>query len=383
MAVSLSSADSRLEGGNVAGQVLLGGVYVPYPMLGLGCSSGIRYEHVQTAIQNGYRLFDTAQAYVWGYHEDEVGNAVADSGLDREEFYLQTKIHPEDLGYQATLRAFNMSLQRLRSDYVDSLLLHKPRCWEGACQKTPEGTWQDSWRALEELYDKKLVRAIGICDVDQAIFAELMHQRIKPHVIQNWVDPFHQDRDMRRLCKDNGVVFQGYSTMGPQWVHFKGFSTNPVLTSPVVLAIAEKHRRSPSQVVLRWATQRGVAVIPASRNSGRQIENFNSLDFDLIEEDLQAIDDMDGRVPQAPHRVDTQPTVTFVNYLQDTVEAYWVNGKQKVQVGSVGAGGRDLSISTHVGHQFVFESPNKQIVGSFTVADGQTKQRHELRSDEL
>eukprot|EP00980_Cylindrotheca_fusiformis_P006198 scaffold1327_cov124-Cylindrotheca_fusiformis.AAC.2 len=162
---------------------------IQIPLIGLGCASGVRYRHVKSALQLGYQFLDTAQAYQWGYHEDEVGKALneflqttdQDTGAN---VFLQTKIHPEDLGYEATTKAVHKSLERLHG-HVDSVLIHKPRCWEGACTRTPEGTWQDSWRALEDLYDQGLIRAIGICDVDERLLQQLLRQRIKPHIIQS------------------------------------------------------------------------------------------------------------------------------------------------------------------------------------------------------
>merc|ERR1719336_3153553 len=136
------------------------------PLVGLGCSSGLKKNHVMSALDVGYRHLDTAMAYQWGYTEHDVGDAVVESNVERSEISIQSKIHPEDLGYKSTIEAFNVSLTRLKTDYVDSMLLHKPRCWEGACTKTPEGTWQESWKALEEMYDMGKARAIGICDVD-------------------------------------------------------------------------------------------------------------------------------------------------------------------------------------------------------------------------
>eukprot|EP00747_Dinoflagellata_sp_TGD_P103227 gnl/TRDRNA2_/TRDRNA2_168898_c1_seq3.p1 gnl/TRDRNA2_/TRDRNA2_168898_c1~~gnl/TRDRNA2_/TRDRNA2_168898_c1_seq3.p1 ORF type:complete len:231 (+),score=32.08 gnl/TRDRNA2_/TRDRNA2_168898_c1_seq3:62-754(+) len=157
------------------------------PLVGLGCSSGIRQAHVLSALELGYRHFDTAQAYRWGYQEHEVGNAVSESGIRREDIFLQTKIDPEDLGYEETKKAFLTSLKRLRSSYLDSVLIHKPRCWEGACSRVPAGTWHDSWKALEEFYEAGMVRAIGICDVDDGLLDELLQKKHKPHIIQNWM----------------------------------------------------------------------------------------------------------------------------------------------------------------------------------------------------
>ena len=239
------------------------------PLVGLGCASGVRQAHIISALEIGYRFFDTAQSYHWGYHEDEVGKALRHVPLDDSDpVFVQTKIHPEDLGYNATLQAVNVSLKRLGVPFIDSVLIHKPRCWPGACQRDPEGSWQDSWRALEELVDAGVIGAIGICDVDDRLLDELLKQRIKPHIIQNWMDPFRQQTHIRDRCQQEGILFQGYSTLGTQWVHHRGYDINPVLNSPVLLGIAEKYGVGVAQVVINWAAQvHGVSVLPASTNA--------------------------------------------------------------------------------------------------------------------
>jgi diketogulonate reductase-like aldo/keto reductase len=155
------------------------------PLIGLGCASGVRYQHVKSALKEGYTFLDTAQSYNWGYHEDEVGEALSAANTNtQQKVFVQTKIHPEDLGYDATTSAVHRSLHRLNG-HLDSVLIHKPRCWPGACTKEPDGTWQDSWRALEDLYDQGVIKAIGICDVDNGLLNQLLKQRIKPHIIQS------------------------------------------------------------------------------------------------------------------------------------------------------------------------------------------------------
>ena len=126
---------------------------------------------------------------------------MAASGVPRESVFLQTKVDPQELGYAPTLAASAASLRRLRTDYVDSLLIHKSRCWEGACKGQPAGTWQESWRALEQLHASGQARAIGICDVDDALLDELLRQRVRPHLVQNWMDPLHQDTHVRRRLR--------------------------------------------------------------------------------------------------------------------------------------------------------------------------------------
>ncbi|CAK9032774.1 Uncharacterized oxidoreductase Mvan_2161 [Durusdinium trenchii] len=286
------------------------------PLVGLGCASGVRQSHVSAALEIGYRLFDTAQAYQWGYHEDEVGEAV--QHMPRQEIFLQSKIHPEDLGYTSTLSAFKVSLQRLKTDYLDVMLtlclrvkisrssqlqeehrqpwqsLHKPWCWPGACSRQPEGTWKDGWRALEELHGLGQALAIGICDVDMDLLEELLQQRQKPHIIQNWMDPFHQDKLVRRKCQEEGIQYQAYSTLGTQWVYFKGYEVNPVFSNLVLQEIAQFHNRTVAQVVLNWAVHRGISIIPASKDPTRQRSNFHSFDFTLAQEQMDAIDALDG-----------------------------------------------------------------------------------------
>eukprot|EP00747_Dinoflagellata_sp_TGD_P029112 gnl/TRDRNA2_/TRDRNA2_133697_c0_seq2.p1 gnl/TRDRNA2_/TRDRNA2_133697_c0~~gnl/TRDRNA2_/TRDRNA2_133697_c0_seq2.p1 ORF type:complete len:476 (+),score=63.18 gnl/TRDRNA2_/TRDRNA2_133697_c0_seq2:77-1504(+) len=275
---------------------------VSYPVLGLGSSKGVKHDAVVAALEFGYRLIDTAQAEFYAYREDEVGSAVAGSGLPRGEVFLQTKISPTALGYENTRSSFNKSLRNLQTKYIDSLLIHKPSC---SGRGLPEeycigaGTWQDSWRALEDLYDEGLVRAIGMCDVSLDIFQELMQQRVKPHVIQNWMDPFHQDRQIRDLSTKHGVLYQAYSSTGPQWMEQRHYKENPVVRDSTLQLMALGHGRSVVQVLLRWATQQGVAVIPASRKRARLAENLASLDFNLTSAEMRKIDSMDGKdLPQ-------------------------------------------------------------------------------------
>merc|ERR1712224_202733 len=161
------------------------------------------------------------------------------------------------------------------------MLIHKPYCWEGACAKKAEGTWHDSWKALEEFYKAGLVRAIGICDVDDKLLDELLKKEIKPHIIQNWMDPFRQDKRMRERCKHEGIQYQAYSTLGAQWLHFKGWSESPVLTSPVLREISNRYSKTVAQIVINWATRHGVAILPASKQEQRQQSNLDSFGFEL------------------------------------------------------------------------------------------------------
>lgn len=355
---------------------------ISMPLLGLGCASGVRKSHVATALETGYRLLDTAQAYRWGYHEDEVGSALteflADDKNDRNLVFVQTKVDPESLGYDATIRAVEKSLERLNG-HLDSVLIHKPRCWEGACSRQPEGTWQESYRALEDFYDRGVIKAIGICDVDDRLLDELLRQRIKPHIIQNWMDPLHQDKRIRERCLANGIQYQGYSTLGPQWVHFKGFTVNPVLENPVLVDIAKNHNVDVASVVLNWALKHGISVLPASRNAGRQRSNLESgsLEIDLSEDEMTQIDNLDGKLEQ-------KVQLHFENPRQDggEISTFWVASNKKdseeVFTGSIVAGGK-LSLTSYHGHRFIFRDPTNgnTILGDYTVdAVGSGEQSH-------
>ena len=355
---------------------------VVVPLVGLGCASGVRQQHVSSALSIGYRFLDTAQSYNWGYHEDEVGTAVRNfekkkqMNNDNDDIFVQTKIHPEDLGYEATKRAVSKSLQRMGVSKLDSVLIHKPRCWEGACTRVPEGTWQDSWKALEELYESGVIeKAIGICDVSSDnLLNELLTQRIKPHVIQNWMDPLHQDKSMRDKIQSHGILYQAYSSLGTQWFHHKGHKTNPVTNHPVLLEIAKAHAADAGRVVVQWATVRhGISVLPASTNPSRQQGNLlGSFAFRLTEEELDRIDGLDGKIPPATnpddvsirflidHNDDDEDSSASAAGVAAAVDVYWVNHDtgEEVSVGSVVRAGKALSLGSFHGHTFRFRDNN-------------------------
>ena len=348
---------------------------VVIPLVGLGCASGVRRQHVASALQVGYRFFDTAQSYSWGYHEDEVGSAIQKfhETNPNESVFVQTKIHPEDLGYEATKRAVQRSLQRQGVETLDSVLIHKPRCWEGACSKVPEGTWQDSWKALEEFYEAGIItKSIGICDVSSvSLLNELLSQKIKPHIIQNWMDPFHQDKAMRQRIQQSGILYQAYSSLGTQWHHHKGHSQNPVTNDPTLLEIASAHGADVGQVVVHWATMRhGISMLPASTNPTRQEGNLvHSFSFVLTENELDRIDALDGMVPEVKSQDSNEVSIVFhsdedVDAAQ-TINVYWINNlgsgeENEVHVGSVGPG-KTLSLNSYHGHTFRFKDPSGNV----------------------
>lgn len=171
------------------------------------------------ALQSGYRLIDSAQAREW-YREDLVGLAIAGSGVPRSNLFLTSKLHPRHLGREATLRQFDQSLRDLNTDYLDLFLLHYPMCWGTLCGgKDPEGTWKDSWRALEELYDAGKARAIGVSNFDVSQLSELRQwARVQPAVVQRNSDVFSADRAARAFTRSAGWQYEAYSSLGSQWM---------------------------------------------------------------------------------------------------------------------------------------------------------------------
>eukprot|EP00310_Coccolithus_braarudii_P010358 CAMPEP_0183360824 /NCGR_PEP_ID=MMETSP0164_2-20130417/56098_1 /TAXON_ID=221442 /ORGANISM="Coccolithus pelagicus ssp braarudi, Strain PLY182g" /LENGTH=284 /DNA_ID=CAMNT_0025535261 /DNA_START=4 /DNA_END=855 /DNA_ORIENTATION=- len=263
------------------------------PLVGFGCAGHVRRESLNGAINAGYLLFDTAQAHEW-YLEDELGEALRMSGVNRSQLFLTSKLHPRDLGEQSTLNAFPASLRRLGTTYLDAFMLHYPRCFGDLCERKPKGDWRDSWRALEHLYQQGAVRAIGVCNFSPEELRQLLEfARIRPHLVQSWMDPLHQERPLRALCDTHGVQFQAYSSLGTQ----HRTSINPVLHHPVIKALAQSKGRSEAQVVLRWVLQHGVAVIPRSMRQGHIEANLRLGDFELSAADMAQIDALDGTNP--------------------------------------------------------------------------------------
>ncbi|KAL1530681.1 hypothetical protein AB1Y20_001581 [Prymnesium parvum] len=266
---------------------------VQLPMVGFGCAGYVRRHELLQAIHAGYRMFDTAQAHEW-YLEEELGAAWQASGVGRTELFFTSKLHPRDLGEQSTLDAFPNSLRRLNTTYLDAFLLHYPRCFGTLCAQPPQGTWKDSWRALEKLFADGRVRAIGVSNFSPQELEELLAvSTVKPHLVQSWMDPLHQERPLRSLCRRHNIQFQAYSTLGTQ--HHTSF--NPVIKHPVLNSIGKEVGKSPAQVALRWALQHDAAVIPRSRNPGRMRANLELSEWQLSAEHMAAIDALDGSDP--------------------------------------------------------------------------------------
>ena len=249
---------------------------VKIPMLGFGVYQIPAYEAaksaVLTALQTGYRLIDTAQAY---QNETAVGDAIRESGIAREEIFITTKLWLQDFSYDGAIRATERSLERLGVDYIDLMLLHQPM-----------GDYVNAWRGLEQLYRDGTLKAIGMANCYPHVLADLCETfEIKPMINQVEIHPFFQQQRNLDTMQAYGVVPEAW---GPFNEGRHDFFTNPVLTQ-----IGEQYGKSAAQVALRWNLQRGVVVIPKSVHADRIRQNFEVFDFSLSRDDMEKIKAMD------------------------------------------------------------------------------------------
>lgn len=227
---------------------------------------------VSDAIACGYRLIDTAAAYM---NEEAVGKAIAKSGVKREELFVTTKLWVQDQGYENAKRAFQTSLDKLGLDYLDLYLIHQPM-----------GDYFGSWRAMEELYEAGKIRAIGVCNCYPHVLTDLcLSVRIAPMVNQVELHPFFQQEDALKVMKEYGVQPQA-------WGPFAEGNHN-IFTHPVLTEIGKKYGKTAAQAALRWNVQRGVVVIPKSVHRDRIEQNLNIWDFALSDADMAEIAKLD------------------------------------------------------------------------------------------
>jgi len=251
---------------------------VEMPILGFGVFQVTDLDEceqsVLNAIETGYRLIDTAASYG---NETAVGNAVKKSGVAREELFITTKLWVEDTGYGKTKKAFEKSLNKLQLDYLDLYLIHQPY-----------GDIHGSWRAMEELYRAGKIKAIGISNFHPDRVVDLMaFNEIVPAVNQIETHPFNQQIETKKFLQENNIQIQSWASFAE--------GKNDLFKNEILASIGKKYNKSIAQVVLRWLTQRGVAVIPKSVKKERMIENKNVFDFELSAEDIDAIQTLDTK----------------------------------------------------------------------------------------
>ncbi|MBT1712368.1 aldo/keto reductase [Fulvivirgaceae bacterium PWU5] len=227
------------------------------------------------AIQSGYRLIDTAASYM---NEEAVGKAIKRSGVQREELFITTKLWVHDAGYENAKKAFERSLRKLQLDYLDLYLIHQPY-----------NDVHGAWRAMEELYQSGKVRAIGVSNFQpDRVMDIISFNSIVPAVNQIETHPFHQQIDNQTFLQENGVQHESWGPFAE--------GKNDLFKNELLSSIGKKHNKSIAQVVLRWLTQRGIVAIPKSVRKERMEENFNIFDFQLSNEDMEAIQTLDQKV---------------------------------------------------------------------------------------
>lgn len=248
---------------------------VKMPQLGYGVYQVTKEECercVLDALKVGYRLFDTAQSY---FNEEEVGNAIFKSGVSREEIFLTSKVWIDHYGYEECRKSVLESLRKLKTDYIDLMLLHQPF-----------SDYYGAYRALEDLYDEGKIKAIGISNfypdrmVDLASFT-----RIKPMINQIEIHPYHQQVFSKEWHDKYGVQLEAWAPFGEGRKNMFELSE--------LKEIGDKYGKTVAQVILRWHLQRGIVVIPKSTHLERMKENFNVFDFELAQEDMDVISKLD------------------------------------------------------------------------------------------
>ncbi len=248
---------------------------VKMPQLGYGVYQVTKEECercVLDALKVGYRLFDTAQSY---FNEEEVGNAIVKSGVSREEIFLTSKVWIDHYGYEECRKSVLESLRKLKTDYIDLMLLHQPF-----------SDYYGAYRALEDLYDEGKIKAIGISNfypdrmVDLASFT-----RIKPMINQIKIHPYHQQVFSKEWHDKYGVQLEAWAPFGEGRKNMFELSE--------LKEIGDKYGKTVAQVILRWHLQRGIVVIPKSTHLERMKENFNVFDFELAQEDMDVISKLD------------------------------------------------------------------------------------------
>lgn len=243
---------------------------------------------VSDAIETGYRLIDTAQAYC---NEEGVGNAVKKSGIKREDFFIVTKVWISNAGYENAKKSIETSLSKLQTDYIDLLLIHQPF-----------NDYYGTYRAMEEFYEKGLLKSIGVSNFYPDRFIDLSNfVKVKPMVNQMETHIFNQQKKLHEILKENKCQLMSW---GPFAEGRNDFFNNTVLKS-----IGSKYGKTSAQTALRYLIQKNIIVIPKSTHKERMIENINVFDFSLSNDDMAAIE-----------QLDTGNTLFFSHYDPDFVK---------------------------------------------------------------
>ena len=245
---------------------------VKMPMAGIGTfllTPDEAQASVMSALECGYRLIDTANAYV---NEKAVGRAIRQSGLPRAEIFLETKLWPS---FYEQSDAVDKTLARLDTDYIDLLLIHQPA-----------GNYLAGYRLMEKAYQEGKVRAIGLSNFNQAQIQEILNVcQVKPAVLQTEVHPYSQEKELKKFLSKEGMVIQAWYPLG--------HGDKALIQEPLFTRLGQKYGKSNAQIILRWHIQAGNIVIPGSKNLDHIRDNFALFDFALTDEEMALVAAMD------------------------------------------------------------------------------------------
>jgi diketogulonate reductase-like aldo/keto reductase len=295
-------------------------IFVVVPRIGFGTAalSGDKSQLLKWAFDAGYRLFDSASdTGPWYKSETHIGwlmrkEILAADGLEakaalRKSLMVTSKLHPNDFNAARTKSSLHQTFTNVQKEYVDLYLLHYPSCgkkgetWLCKDRDGSEGTWRDVWPILESEHHRGSLGAIGVANFGLSELQELVRSAVvKPHVVQSWFDPYHQNWELVKYCREMGIVFQAYSSLGTQWTHRQETGKkNPILGDETLVEIAKAHSKSVPQIVLRWLLQEDILVIPRSNSQEHIVENMNVFDFTLSTPEIAQIRALNGKASRS------------------------------------------------------------------------------------
>ncbi|MBS9399827.1 aldo/keto reductase [Pediococcus acidilactici] len=257
------------------------------PAIGFGTfqipNDGTTYQAVTKALAAGYRHVDTAVAY---FNEQEVGRAIKNSGIPREQIWVTSKLWLQDYGYESAKKAIDLSLQKLGLDYIDLYLIHQPY-----------GDVPGAWRAMEAAKKAGKIRSIGVSNMTPKIWQHFVPQfETMPAVNQVEFNPYFQQKELRKILEANNVKLEAWAPLGQ--------GNAKLLNEPVIVKLAEKYQKNAGQIILRFENQEGIIVFPKSVHDERIKSNLDIFDFTLTEEEMTAIRALDTKKgmhdPDAP-----------------------------------------------------------------------------------
>lgn len=236
-------------------------------------------EIISQSYSTGISLMDTASAYG---NEALIGSAIQELEIPRNDLFITTKLWNSSQGYDSTLKAFNHSLKKLKTDYLDLYLIHWP----------VKDKFVDSWKAMEKLYEEGYVKSIGVCNFQKHHLQTLLNEvSNKPAINQVEYHPYLVQTDLHNYCIENDIQLEAWSPLGQ----------GELLKDETLKGISEKYQRTAAQVILRWHLQKGIIPIPKTARKERVVENYQIFDFNIDEADLILIDNLNRDLRFGPH----------------------------------------------------------------------------------